>query len=952
MDKSSRRYFLRQVVGAAGSTAVSSLIAGSHAHAQEPRDTLRLIEGGKSMAQIVLPSHPGSVEQHAAEELQKYLEQMSGAKLPIHDVTAEDRPNICIGAAAPRTGLDLSETLLGHDGYVVKTAGKDILLAGRKSYSCLYAVYHLLERHLGCGFFEDGDQVPQRATVQVAGLNDVCKPRFEWRAQVNCMQDADSGIRWWDWEDLKFWADLLAKKRLNIWTTERLADSCGIVALAAAKLGVPIELTAWQRKRLAVLRRTFDYARELGIRMVYLPGLYNVAKEEGPGDYAYPDQLQGEEFFRRFGEKTGDQVPLIPYEWCGTTYYIADPGHPATQKFVTAVTQVYGEALGTDHLYKLEMPSEGGWKSEDLEEMNRITYSMVLKMIAAVKAGDPSGTIFVLAPYAYGKTFEAQKRAVRDAGLPVNGDFWLNQPGRLHDFLMCDYYWDLPFTTGMTLTCGSSTNPYGDLCLVIRNAQELATDPRAEKCFGFGVRTEVNRCIVIMMDLIYELAWNPADVKLEDYLRRWTVRRYGPDLAPSLQPATEAIACSLLSFYNSDLDNRPLYRSWNPSYLPGLTPVSAKRTLSYLPKLHAALETLVAQHDALQQSMLYRYDLVDYGRTYLGAVFNEKLARAREALRAKDKITFEKNAKAIEEIMHFMARYCSAHPRLRLKTYDDWASRWPEILPGYDNKESNWISFTARISPKHWQFLLDYAAEDLAEVIEHYYWPRVRLYIEKMREYVNAGKDISGRLVERNNGRDLLYRVSDWAPPQGNLPWSAYGDTCEPELTAGDYELVYKIIQAGTVSGKYDFYEGPMDKLVRDLLDRYPVPEDLSKILGEPEPEVQATQARVLQGKRGDVIMGFRTPGIVEKVRVPRELGYFVTVEQLSKNYNLMRGDIASFRVEVSDYLKLTRLSDERASVGDQHVAVFEFEAKGRKYLLRYDPGSSSSPAGLYIDLR
>jgi hypothetical protein len=179
-------------------------------------------------------------------------------------------------------------------------------------------------------------------------------------------------------------------------------------------------------------------------------------------------------------------------------------------------------------------------------------------------------------------------------------------------------------------------------------------------------------------------------------------------------------------------------------------------------------------------------DVVDYGRTYLGAMFNDRLGRARKALRDKDQATFEKNAQEIEELMHFMARYCSAHPRLRLKTYDDWARQSPEVLPGYDNAESNWITFTALISPKYWNFLLDYMAEDLAELVEYYFWPRVRLYLEEMRKYVAAGQDISGRLTNRNSDQDMLYRVSDFVPPQGKLPWSPYGNTCEPELTAGN----------------------------------------------------------------------------------------------------------------------------------------------------------------------
>jgi hypothetical protein len=169
-------------------------------------------------------------------------------------------------------------------------------------------------------------------------------------------------------------------------------------------------------------------------------------------------------------------------------------------------------------------------------------------------------------------------------------------------------------------------------------------------------------------------------------------------------------------------------------------------------------------------------------------------------------------------------------------------------------------------------------------------------------------------------------------------------------LTAGDHELAHQIIAAVSRSGKFDYYNGPIGKVLRELLRRYPVPEDLTATLSEADPEVQSRQVKAVQVEVGAYTMGFRTPGIVENVRVPADLGYFVTVEQLSKEYNIVRGDIASYRVTLSDYLKLTRLPDELSPIGEHSMMVFEFQADGRTYLLRYDPGSDKSPAALYID--
>lgn len=905
---------------------------------------ITLARDGKPLARIVVAPGAAEVEKHAAGELRKYLLQISGAELPIGNAAGEEGTNIYLGAAAKGQGLDVSEEALGFDGYVVRTNGRDVVLAGAKPYSCLYAAYHLLERHLGCGFFEDGDQTPGAATVRVGEIDDVCKPRFSWRVYVTVMEYAYSGMRWWDWDQFRAWVDWMVKKRFNLWYPCRLHSYTGIGAIAAGKLGVPIALTEYQRQRQELMRRVFAYARERGIRTLHdVSDIYSQSNQKLPGTYSFPDRLQMEEFVRRYQEQTGQAVPVLSYEWCGTRLPVLDPRSPVTGKFVAAAVEAYAEALGTDHLYILSLPSEGGWESADTEEMNRVTYSMLMDLVSAVRAGDPQAEIFTQPPFRYNRTFEAQKRAVQDARLPVLSI-------GLEPFQVFDYYWGLPWLTGLTLTCGKHTNPHGDLAAAVHTARNVAADPQAANCRGFTVASEVNHRMLILNELFAELSWDPAVVEVEGFLRRWNSRRYGPEAAPALWEATRAVAGSLYSHPNMDATNHPLFRDFHGGYLVGLTPTSVRRTLSYLPAMRGALEAMVSASEPLGESPLFRFDLVDLGRTYLGALFNDRLAKARKALRSGDRVSFESAAAGVEEVMHFMARFCSADPGFRLATHDEWARRWPQVLPGYANEESNWITFTALISRETWMLLLDYAAEDFAEMIEHYYWPRVRLYLQQIRERLEAGQGISGRLVYRNTETELLFRVGDYAPPGGTLPWSPYGATCEPELTAGDLDVVCGIMDAGSVSGRFDFHEGPLAPLGRELLDRFPIPDDLEQTLAEPEPTTVLERDVFSAAKPGDRVPGLCIPGEVEKIVIPPEARYLVDVKEIGREYNLLRGDVTRYKVKVSDFVELTRLPDERAPVGEQRVTVFQFAIQGRPYRLRFDPGSEAACAGLYID--
>lgn len=884
------------------------------------------------------------VEYHAAEELTRYLKEMTGLELPIVRKPTASGPNIYIGSAAPVAGLNLSETTLDFDGYLVKTVGNDLVLTGIKPYSCLYAVYHLLERHLGCGFFQDGDQVPHRRTIRIEKLNDVEKPRFEWRILAVFHTPSYSGMRWNDSQEWKQYFDWAIKKRFNMCVTNWLSTYTGIVALAAGKLGVKIELTDWQKKNIALLRRVFDHARICGMRFVYMTDYCKPELSSDPGSSAYYDTLQIQEFVRRYQELTGKKIPQYPYYHNGFTFQWMDPRDPETQKFLTACVEASREALGPDdHLYAVDMTSEGAFGSGSPEEQNEITYSMLMDTIKAVKAADPEAVIYTPPPFAYAKTYATQKKALQDAGLAIMADFWLHIPARTPDFKMNDYYWGLPWSTGMIVGCGKHTNPCADMNTAIDHARQLAADPRANKCKGFFSAGEFNHRQYIWLDLHCVLAWNPTTFDRDEFLRLWTQRRYGPDAVGTLHTATLAAADSLLSHENMDMTNRPLYRDWNGGYLPGLTATSVRRTLSYLPKMRIILETLLSKHEQLKDSELYRFDLVDYGRTYLGAIFNDRLARARKALRAKDKAGFEKAAAAVDEVMHFMARYVSAHRLFRLKTHDDRAKRHPQILPGHDNTQSNWVTFTVTQSLRAWQVLLDYTAEDYAELVEHYYWPRVKLYLSNMRKLIDKGKDIS-----ENTG--LKFRISDWAPPRGNLPWSPYGPPVEAELKGGDMELAHNIIFGESVSGRFDFYEGPMEPLVQELLKRFPVPGDLKDILTEPDPTDAAFKKHSsLTGKPGDTLTGFCTADIVEQVNVPKEVTYVVKIEEVDQTHILQRGEVKTYKVQVSDWVTLTRREDEKSEHGGHSIAIFEFDFGEKQWVMRYDPGSEQTFASLSI---
>ena len=100
-------------------------------------DTLTIAENGIAKAVIVISPNVSEPEQHAASELAKFLEQITGAEFEIVPPPAADRPRLLIGQkAAALTRASRPRSLnwliggLGTDGIIISKKGNDLILAG------------------------------------------------------------------------------------------------------------------------------------------------------------------------------------------------------------------------------------------------------------------------------------------------------------------------------------------------------------------------------------------------------------------------------------------------------------------------------------------------------------------------------------------------------------------------------------------------------------------------------------------------------------------------------------------------------------------------------------------------------------------------------------------------------------------------------------------------------
>jgi len=144
---------------------------------------IEIAKDGKSVATIVAAKGIPLPDRRAARELQTFLKEVTGAELALDQEGKAASPRILIGEKSAQL-VDPSFTTdgLGDEGIVIRTVGKDLILAGGDPRGTLYAVYTFLEDLVGCRWWApDASTIPKKSTLQFDEINVRYTPTLEYR---------------------------------------------------------------------------------------------------------------------------------------------------------------------------------------------------------------------------------------------------------------------------------------------------------------------------------------------------------------------------------------------------------------------------------------------------------------------------------------------------------------------------------------------------------------------------------------------------------------------------------------------------------------------------------------------------------------------------------------------------------------------------------------------------
>ena len=125
----------------------------------------------------------------ATGDLKKYLDAVSGAEFEIVPRTEvpEGMARILVGDSPDARALapDVDWDSLGTDDIVIKTVGRDLVLAGGQPRGTVYAVYTFLQDALGCRWWAPGAMsIPSQPNLTLPAMDIVYRPPFNMRVHA------------------------------------------------------------------------------------------------------------------------------------------------------------------------------------------------------------------------------------------------------------------------------------------------------------------------------------------------------------------------------------------------------------------------------------------------------------------------------------------------------------------------------------------------------------------------------------------------------------------------------------------------------------------------------------------------------------------------------------------------------------------------------------------------
>jgi len=459
--------------------------------------------------------------------------------------------------------IDPKVSKSGNDAYTIVSVGSRrrdgrVAITGSNLRSVLYGVYDLLERRAGCRWFWDGDRVPKREKIDLAGLDVREEARFEYRA---LRYFAHRGLtrfqaEHWGPEDWKREIDWMLKRRLNCFMPRIGMDDTWQKAFpdivpypdpAEPSYGHLQEyqnrISGWGLRYRGELRKLFtDYAFARGLMIPTDFGTmthwYSLTPEpflerKNPpflphSDGAYSDR-----------DRVGLVWDVFQGEWLDDYWHL-------TEAFINAG---YGKP---DLLHTIGLGERMCFK--DRGKNLQMKKDVLAKITAKALSAHPDAKILLAGWDFYCRWMPEEVQSLLPQLDPSNTIIWDYeaeatpgiddfQPDRSNNFTKWGVVGKFPYTFGIFLAYENGLDPRARYDLIEEREKIAAADPF---CKGYILWPESSHTDTLLLRYFTANAWRPGQTH-EALLPQFCRDRYGADAAAFERIWRETIPISNLT---------------------------------------------------------------------------------------------------------------------------------------------------------------------------------------------------------------------------------------------------------------------------------------------------------------------------------------------------------------------------------------------------------------------
>lgn len=493
---------------------------------------------------ILKPVNRGAAYDVAASEFQKYYERVCGERLEIvtewndqddYVVIGGDMVNRFVRRLVEEKALDDFSIGVDSDEYrllsVTNGERNHLILAGGRGRSTLYAVYEFFEHRCGCRWFWDGDVVPRRETIDLAGLDLRIKPRFEYRGIRYFAHRGLSRFQaeHWGIDDWKKEIDWCVKRRLNLVMLRIGQDDLfqkafpDIVPYPDPSKPLPSMGTGYDNRNLfwplefrgRLRKQIMDYAFER-----------DLMHPEDFGTMTHWYSPTPQEFLDKVRPTSSAQSSGYGLK----TQAVWDIREDKNLDNYWKITQA-----SIDHYGKPEIFHTIGFAERMVYDNRDDNFKMKVyfyrRMIENLRAHYPNAPVLLAGWDFYGwwnqeeiqkllAQMDPEKTLILDYTLDLENDAMTGG----NNFAHWDIIGKFPYIAGLFLAYESALDIRGRYDLFQKNQKRAFDDPM---CKGFVLWPESSHTDIFMLDYFTNNAWKPGEATPDELLTEFCRDRYG-----------------------------------------------------------------------------------------------------------------------------------------------------------------------------------------------------------------------------------------------------------------------------------------------------------------------------------------------------------------------------------------------------------------------------------------